>query len=223
MRSIFLDRDGVINENLPEHVKCWDEFVFLPQALVALRWLRQAGFRVFVVTNQAIVSRGLTTAGTIEDIHTRMRMQVELYGGRITAVRYCPHDTHEQCACRKPRPGMLLDLAKKWQIDLPNTYMIGDALTDVAAGQAVNCKTVLVKTGRGAAQSALPEANVYHPDHVAADLLEAVRWVFRQEGLTIPTLEHDTLVRKPALTIQPVSAILDYNEGGIPRYWGHGT
>src|SRR5512135_2006935 len=115
MRAIFLDRDGVINENRTDHVKSWEEFRFLPGALTALRWLRMAGFQVFVVTNQAIVSRGAASTRTIEDINTRMMLQVALHGGRICDVRFCPHDTGDACTCRKPLPGMLNDLAARWR------------------------------------------------------------------------------------------------------------
>lgn len=185
MRTVFLDRDGVINENSSDHIKSWEEFAFLPNVLMALRWLRLAGFRVFIVTNQAIVNRGLISRASLEEIHARMIARVELSGGRISAVRYCPHDYHENCSCRKPRPGMLLDLARQWKIDLKRTYMVGDALTDVAAGQSVGCRSALVLTGRGSQQVRLSEINVHRPDYIATDLFGAVQWIFRQEGVSL--------------------------------------
>lgn len=200
MRSIFLDRDGVINENSNNHVKSWDEFTFLPHALTALRWLNLTGFRVFVVTNQAIVNRGLVSNATIEEIHARMIAQIELHGGRISAVSYCPHDNHEQCTCRKPQPGMLLDLAAKWQIDLHRTYMVGDALTDIAAAHAAGCTPVLVRTGRGMQQSRLPEIRQQRPAYIAPDLAGAVQWIFRQEWLMLPAVEYDPLQREAPYT-----------------------
>lgn len=203
MRAVFLDRDGVINENRTDHVKSWDEFSFLPGALTAMRWLRMAGFHVFVVTNQAIVSRGLASARIVEDIHTRMSLQVALHGGRINDIRYCPHDTHESCPCRKPSPGMLLDIAARWRVDTAQSYMIGDALTDMAAGGAVGCRCVLVRTGRGAEQATLPEARHYPIAHVAADLISAVEWLFQEEGLTLP--HHEVA---PSLRTSPQPAPL---------------
>lgn len=203
MRNIFLDRDGVINENSTKHVKSWDEFVFLPNVFQALRWLRLAGFRVFVVTNQAIVNRGLATHATIEEIHSRMIAQIELYGGRITDVRYCPHDNHEQCACRKPHPGMLFDLAQSWQIDLRSAYLVGDALTDIAAARSAGCRAVLVRTGRGMQQAHHPEIKLYQPDYIAPDVLGAVQWVLRQEWLPVPTTEQDMLQREAGYPVQP--------------------
>jgi D-glycero-D-manno-heptose 1,7-bisphosphate phosphatase len=196
MRAVFLDRDGVINENRPDHVKCWDEFRFLPGVLTAIRWLRLAGFHVFVVTNQAIIARGAATHGVVEDIHRRMMLQVALHGGRIHDIRYCPHDADDACRCRKPQPGMLLDIAAHWSVDLGRSYLIGDALSDMAAGASAGCRTVLVRTGRGGEQCALPEARQTPIDYVAVDLPDAVDWLFRREGLTLPRQD---LLPRPAL------------------------
>lgn len=189
MRAVFLDRDGVINVNRAEHVTCWDEFQFLPGALTSLRWLRMAGFHVFVVTNQAIVGRGVVNLDVLDDIHRRMALQVLLHGGAIHDLRACPHTPEAGCSCRKPQPGMLLDLARRWRVNLGRAYLIGDAWTDIAAGQAVDCRCVLLRTGRGAEQIAQPEAHRYIPDHIATDLQGAVEWLFQQEGLTLPQSE----------------------------------
>jgi D-glycero-D-manno-heptose 1,7-bisphosphate phosphatase len=197
MRAIFLDRDGVINENRADHVKCWDEFSFLPGALSALRWLHLAGFHVFVVTNQAIVSRRIVTAQTIEEINARMALQVILHGGHISDIRYCPHDSDQGCECRKPSPGMLLDLAAHWHVDLHHAYLVGDAWTDIAAGRTVNSRCILVQTGRGNDQALLPQARQFPADHVAADLASAVSWIFAQEGLTPPAHDHLAWVMRP--------------------------
>lgn len=182
MRTIFLDRDGVINENLSTHVKSWSEFRFIPHALTALRWLRQAHVRVFVVTNQAIVNRGLVSPAMLDDIHARMIARVEAAGGWITDIRYCPHDDHEHCTCRKPRPGMLLDLAREWGVDLSETYFVGDALTDVAAAHAAGCGAIMVRTGRGDEQLRHAQAHLHQPDYVAPNLLSAVQWFILNES-----------------------------------------
>lgn len=205
MRAIFLDRDGVINDNRVDHVKSWDEFHFLPGSLIALRWLRLAGFNVFVVTNQAIVNRGLASAQAIEDIHNRMLLQVALHGGHIHDIRYCPHDTHEHCRCRKPQPGMIQELAARWHVDLSRSYMIGDAWTDIEAGSAVNCKCVIVRTGRGAEQISLPEVHHRHVGYIAPDLMGAVEWLFEQEGLTPPYLEGTSLLRPGVAPHLPIA------------------
>ncbi|GAB4110349.1 MAG: D-glycero-beta-D-manno-heptose 1,7-bisphosphate 7-phosphatase [Roseiflexaceae bacterium] len=191
MRVVFLDRDGVINENRNDHVKSWDEFQFIPGSLEAIRLLRHAGYYVFVVTNQAIINRGLATRQTLDEIHQRMFVQVTSAGGRIHDLRYCPHDTHEQCTCRKPQPGMLCDLAEQWRIDLNNATLIGDAWTDIQAAQSVGCRTVLVKTGRGLEQLALPIDQHRSVDFIAADLWEAVHWVLQRDSLVLPSLERE--------------------------------
>jgi len=185
MHTVFLDRDGVINENRVDHVKSWQEFVFLPGALAALRWLNLAGFRVFVITNQAIVGRGIVPARVIDEIHARMQVQVALHGGQIHDIRYCPHDDHEQCDCRKPRPGMVRDLASRWRVDLARAYLVGDAWSDIAAGRAMGIRSILVRTGRGAQQIARPELQHYPPDHIANDLLGAVAWIMHQEEVAL--------------------------------------
>lgn len=186
MRAVFLDRDGVINHNRPDHVKDWSEFQFLPGALTALRLLTHAGFRIFIVTNQAAVGRGLMPVEALEQIHARLRAIASYHGARIDDIRYCPHRPEEQCHCRKPQPGMLEDLAAKHQINCREAYLVGDALSDIAAGQRVGCQTILVKTGRGASELQKPELRRYPPAFVAPDLLGAVRWMLVEEAVNAP-------------------------------------
>jgi D-glycero-D-manno-heptose 1,7-bisphosphate phosphatase len=147
--AIFLDRDGVINENRVDHVKSWDEFEFIPGALESIRDLTKTGLPIFVVTNQAAVSRGQISPETLDDIHNRMKEAVRRAGGLITHVYHCPHDNHENCNCRKPNSGMLLQAAKDFPIDLSQSYMVGDAWTDVAAAVGVGARAILLMTGRG--------------------------------------------------------------------------
>ncbi len=188
MRAIFLDRDGVINENRDDHVKTWAEFCFLPGALTAIRALHEAGFKVFVITNQAIIERGIANIDTLEEIHTHMLEHISQAGGNISDIRYCPHDTYSNCQCRKPKAGMLIDLAQCWNIDLSQSYLIGDAWTDIAAGLSVNCTTILVETGRGTEQLTLPQLHQNPPALIARDLLSAVYWIIEREQ-SIPTHE----------------------------------
>src|SRR5690242_6879774 len=116
--AIFLDRDGVINENRSDHVKSWDEFEFIPGALESIARLTETGLPIFVVTNQAAVNRGLMSVETLNDIHERMKAAIRAAGGLITGVYYCPHDNHEACDCRKPGAGMLRQAAQDFPIDL---------------------------------------------------------------------------------------------------------
>jgi D-glycero-D-manno-heptose 1,7-bisphosphate phosphatase len=201
MRAIFLDRDGVINENRADHVKSWGEFQFLPGALEALKLLTESEFHVFVVTNQAMINRGLAATGALERIHREMVRAVRRAGGEIHAVYYCPHREDEHCLCRKPKPGMLLRAAAEWNVDLSRASMVGDALSDVRAGHAAGCRAVLVRTGRGRAQADLPEAQSVRPEFIADDLLGAVRWVLQQQLVAETQYEsrHTPLAREVAV------------------------
>jgi D-glycero-D-manno-heptose 1,7-bisphosphate phosphatase len=178
-RDIFLDRDGVINENRDDHVTSWEAFKFLPGAIEALRLLTEWGYRIFVITNQAAVGRGLMSQATLEAIHQQMCAVAMQHGARITAISYCPHRPELQCACRKPQPGMLLSMAAQMGIDLRSTYFVGDALSDMIAGKAAGCRTILVRSGRGAALLHSPELAPYAPEHIADNLLEAVQIIGR--------------------------------------------
>jgi D-glycero-D-manno-heptose 1,7-bisphosphate phosphatase len=147
--AIFLDRDGVINENSAEHVKSWDEFQFIPNAIRTIRELTETGLPIFVVTNQAAVNRGLMTVDNLNDIHNHMLEAITAEGGKITKVYYCPHAPHEKCNCRKPEPGMLLQAAEEYNIDLKQSFMVGDAWTDMAAGREAGTHNILLMSGRG--------------------------------------------------------------------------
>jgi len=181
VRVVFLDRDGVINENRPDHVKAWSEFQFLPGALDALRLLREAGWRAIVVTNQAIIHRNVVPRATVDDINQRMRETVEIHGGRIDAVMCCPHRPEENCDCRKPRPGLLQQAATQFNLPLDQCYIIGDAYSDIQAGRAVGCRTIMVKTGRGLQQMMTAPPLSLRPHQVASDLADAATWMVRAE------------------------------------------
>lgn len=182
MRAIFLDRDGVICENRSDHVKSWDEFRFIPGALSALTQLTGTEFAVVVITNQAVINRGLVATAVIEDIHARMMTAVRRVGGRIDRVIVCPHRPDEQCDCRKPRPGMITQAAAEMGIDLRQSYLIGDAITDVQAGLAAGCKCTLVLTGRGLQQTALAHQDGTLSFQRAYDLKYAVDTILRLEA-----------------------------------------
>jgi len=135
--AIFLDRDGVINEKMPDgqYVTRWEEFHFLPGVAEAIRAFNDMGFLVVVVTNQRGIAKGLYTEEDLEGIHRKMCEEIEQAGGRIDAIYYCPHDIHENCNCRKPRPGMILKAAEELGIDLTSSYLIGDSITDIQCGK----------------------------------------------------------------------------------------
>lgn len=152
MRAVFLDRDGVICKNRADYVKNWTEFEFLPGAKEGLIALNRLQLPIIVVTNQSAVNRGLMSAADVEAIHQKMMEEIVACGGKIDKIYFCPHTSDDNCTCRKPKPGMFLQAARELGIDLPSSYLIGDAATDILAGQQVGCRTILVLTGRGSQQ-----------------------------------------------------------------------
>ncbi len=179
LQTVFLDRDGVINRDSADYVKSWGEFEFLPGSLEALARLAKAGLRVIVITNQSAVNRGMVTLKGLEDIHRRMRRAVAAAGGRLDDIFFCPHRPDENCACRKPAPGMIRAAARKYGLDLSRSAMVGDSARDVACGVNAGCgRTVLVTSGLdpGAERGRLDEQGL-SADHVASDLAAAVDWL----------------------------------------------
>ena len=179
-RAVFLDRDGVINRNRNDYVKRWEEFVFLPGALEALRQLARTQLLIIVVTNQSAINRGLVSMENVQEICHRMIEEIHNNGGRIDAVFVCPHRPDERCKCRKPEPGLLLEAADRLQLDLHQCYLIGDALSDIEAGLKVGCRVVMVRTGLGQGQLAT-SANDARNFLVTHDLAGAVEWIVEQE------------------------------------------
>jgi D-glycero-D-manno-heptose 1,7-bisphosphate phosphatase len=145
--GIFLDRDGVINEVLSHRVKFVNQpkdFYLLDGVGEAIKIFNEAGFKVFVVTNQGGVGLGFMEESVLQDVHTKMTADLKVFGAEIDDVAYCPHKPKAGCACRKPKPKMILDLADKHQIDLAKSYMIGDREPDIEAGKEAGVKTILV-------------------------------------------------------------------------------
>lgn len=180
-RAVFIDRDGVICRNRQDHVKSWNEFVFLPGARAALARLAYSDLAVVIITNQAVINRGIVSMEAVEDIHRRMTRAIQVAGGRVDGVFYCPHRPDEQCGCRKPQPGMLLQAARELDIDLERSYLIGDAWSDMLAGQAVGCRCYMVLTGRGRHQFLECVRKGYSGFRLAWNLQDAVRMILAKE------------------------------------------
>jgi len=180
--AIFLDRDGVINQNRADYVTTWEEVSFLPGVFPALARLSRTPFCIVLVSNQSPIGRGILTSAEVEAINRRMVAEIERQGGRIDAVYYCPHRPDEGCDCRKPRPGMLLRAAGELDLDLSASYLVGDAVSAVEAALAAGCSPILVLTGRGTAQQPLLRQRGYTSVPVAADLAGAVRLILGPAG-----------------------------------------
>ena len=180
-RAVFLDRDGVINQSRPDHVKSLEAFVLLPGAAQAVCLLSDVRMPIVVI------NRGLVSRYTVHSIHRHMVELARSAGGRIDAVFYCPHRPDEGCACRKPRPGLLEQAAMALEIDLSGSYLVGDALSDVWAALAVRAHPLMVLTGQGRSQVPLLAANGLDEVPVFNDLLEAAAWILMQEGVPLPS------------------------------------
>lgn len=139
--TVILDRDGVINKKPPraEYVRNWGEFEWLPGAQEALRMLRQAGFRVILVSNQAGIARGAMSEADLNDIHQRLKAEVAGLGGQLDAIYHCPHDWDAGCECRKPSAGMLFQAQRDFHLDLSRTFFIGDDERDGQTADAAGC------------------------------------------------------------------------------------
>lgn len=167
-RAVFLDRDGVINRcevrgGKPYAPRRLADFRFLPGVLPAVRALKNANFLVVVVTNQPDIGNGLVDAATVEAMHEKLRMRLP-----VDDIKVCPHRQDEGCDCRKPKPGLLIEAARQWDIDLKKSFMVGDRWSDVIAGQAVGCYTIFVNRG-------YQEPRVSAPDAYSLSLPEAAR------------------------------------------------
>ena len=175
MKLIILDRDGVINVDSAEYIKSPAEWKPIPGSLEAIARLNQDGYHVVVATNQSGIGRGLFEVATLNAIHDKMHKALGLVGGRIDAVFFCPHAQDAGCNCRKPKPGLLEDIAHRFKTELAGVPCIGDSLRDLQAAAAVGAKAILVLTGKGkqtAAKGGLPPHT-----QTFADLNEAVKFI----------------------------------------------
>lgn len=141
---IILDRDGIINEDSPYYIKSEDEFIFLPGSVDAIARLTAAGYRMGVATNQSGVSRGYYDEAKLAVIHEKMMYHVLAAGGRIDEIAYCSHLPDDECMCRKPKPGMLFDLAARFVCTTRDLVFIGDKITDIQAAEAAGARPILV-------------------------------------------------------------------------------
>jgi D-glycero-D-manno-heptose 1,7-bisphosphate phosphatase len=193
LSTIFLDRDGVINENRADYVKNWSEFRFLPGSREAIAKLTQAGHRIVVCTNQAGIAHGSISVETVQEIHRRMVAGINEVGGKIEKVYYCPHAKDEGCVCRKPRPGMLLQARDELGIDMHDAVFLGDSMTDIRAGLAAGIHAVLVLSGLGLEQFREHHHEVDGPFRICMNLKHATELVLK--GLHIPTEVQTSLER----------------------------
>jgi D-glycero-D-manno-heptose 1,7-bisphosphate phosphatase len=175
MKLVILDRDGVINEDSDQFIKNTTEWKPIPGSLEAIAKLNHAGYHVVVASNQSGIGRGLLDMGALNAINDKMYRVLAQVGGRIDALFYCPHAADSNCDCRKPKPGMFIDIAQRFNVDLAGVPSIGDSLRDLQAAATAGAQPILVLTGKGAktrAAAGLPDGTP-----VFADLAQAVRHI----------------------------------------------
>ena len=177
MKLVILDRDGVINYDSEHFIKNPDEWKPIPGSLEAIARFNQAGYRVVIATNQSGIGRGLFDMAMLNTIHDKLYRALAQVGGRIDALFYCPHAADLNCQCRKPRPGMLEEIGRRFNSPLQGVPAIGDALRDLEAAAAVGAQPMLVLTGKGLRTQetgGLPEGT-----QVFADLAVAAKQVIQ--------------------------------------------
>lgn len=170
MKLIILDRDGVINEDSTQYIKSPEEWKPIAGSLEAIAKLNQWGYRVVVATNQSGVGRGLFDMDLLNAIHDKMQKTLVQAGGRIDAVFFCTHTNTDQCDCRKPKPGMLVQISERYNTPLAGVPAVGDSMRDLLAARAAGAQPILVMTGKGrdtAEDPALPPETLIFPDLAA--------------------------------------------------------
>ncbi len=182
--TIFLDRDGVINEDSSDYIKSAEEFKFIPKSAEAIALLTQRGFDVIVITNQSGVGRKIFTTHALDAIFDKMKKGVRAAGGIIKDIFLCPHLPEDSCLCRKPLPGLIVQAVDKYKIDLRKSCMVGDSVKDIECAKNAGCvHSVLVRTGNGKKSEEIFKELPVKPDFIADDLMDAVLMLFRLYGL----------------------------------------
>ena len=175
MKLVILDRDGVINEDSDQFIKNTTEWKPISGSLEAIAKLNHAGYRVVVASNQSGIGRGLLDMGALNAINDKMYRVLAQVGGRIDAFFYCPHAAEANCDCRKPKPGMFIDIAQRFNVDIAGVPSVGDSLRDLQAASTAAAQPILVLTGKGSktkTAGGLPDGTP-----VFADLAQAVRHI----------------------------------------------
>lgn len=185
-KLIILGRDGVLNQFREGHVTAPEEWQTIPGALEAVAQLNHTGWHVVVATNQSGIGRGMIDMSAVNAVHAHMNELLHAEGGRLDAVFFCPHVPEDGCDCRKPKPGLVLDIGRRYGVDLANVPMLGDTLRDLQTAQAAGCEPHLVLSGRAAKLTA-PDLqamlDAVPGTTVHASLAEFVDFMHRRDGM----------------------------------------
>ena len=183
-KVIFIDRDGVINKDPGgwteySYVTKWEDFHFLPGVLDALKKLKNSGYKVIVISNQAGVSKGYFSKEALDQVTKKMIDAVKTGGGDIQAVYYCTHSSQDNCDCRKPKIGLFEKAKKELGVNPQGKYFIGDSTVDIEAGLKVGCKTIFLTTGKVSLEE-LKKTDA-KPFRIEEGLKDAVDWIIKNE------------------------------------------
>lgn len=175
MRAVFLDRDGVLNRKALEgqYITCWEDMEILPGSLEAVARLFDDGFSIFLATNQRGLALGQIKASDIEIMHANLQRKLAALGATLAGIYICPHDLTANCACRKPRPGLLHAAAREHYLDLNECWMIGDSLSDVVAGHEAGCRTVLIGCVGSLGSQSIADLYAENLDQAASQILSS--------------------------------------------------
>jgi D-glycero-D-manno-heptose 1,7-bisphosphate phosphatase len=187
MPAVFIDRDGTLTEEVG-YVNHPARLRLLPRSAEAVRLINESGIKAVMVTNQSGVARGYFTEGLLQAVNAELVSQLKAGGAFLDGLYTCTHHPTEgappyraRCDCRKPAPGLLSRAAKELGIDLASSHVVGDKISDVAVGLKVGAKGILVLTGYGLGEWEYQRSGwTVQPDHVAGDLLDAVRWILER-------------------------------------------
>lgn len=174
LKIIILDRDGVINQDSDAYIKNEEEWIPIEGSLEAIARLNHAGYTVVVVSNQSGLARGYFDIEALTAMHKKMDELLSKLGGEVDAVFFCPHGPDDACDCRKPKPGMLLDVGQRYNVPLRDVVFIGDSFTDITAARNANAQSILVRTGKGAKAEKILLAEGRDSTPVFDDLASAV-------------------------------------------------
>jgi len=180
MKLIILDRDGVINHDSDAYIKSEEEWIPIDGSLEAIARLNHSGYTVVVASNQSGLARGYFDIETLSSMHRKMDDMLLKVGGQVDAVFYCPHGPDDGCGCRKPKPGMLLEIGQRFNVSLEDVIFIGDSISDIKAAYSAHAKAMLVRTGKGAKAEKILQTEGKGSVPVFDDLASAVTAILQK-------------------------------------------
>jgi len=175
-RAVFLDRDGTINEDVP-YCSSPDDLRLIPGAADGIKLLNKHGFKVIIVTNQSGIARGYFTEEVLTSIHDKLRRELAAHEAYVDAIYYCGHHPDNGCDCRKPKPKMVFQAASDFNLDLSQSYVIGDSQMDIEMGITAGCKTILVGQERTNKKS---NSSLVKPDYITPDVIKAAHLIIAE-------------------------------------------